>query len=489
MDPGPSDVEPMQVGHTSLTPEERERPRRRNLWLSCGWLGHFLADWTLKRGSSSVGEELLVSTSPSKTSSFLNRPRCLVKLLFPGTSQVLSPLIDSGADADFIDEGLARRMRINRVPLPEPVPARALNGHLLGMVTHQTEPVKLLMSGNHHETIQFHLLPSPHIPLILGYPWLQHHNPHVDWLPGTILGWSAFCHRVCLKQAAAPQRSAPSIAPPDLTKVPCEYHDLGEVFCKTKATSLPPHCPYDCAIDLLPGTFPPKGRLYSLSGPEREAMETYINDSLAAGIVHPSSSPAGPGFFFVKKKDKSLRLCIDYRGLNDITVKNRYPLPLMTTTFELLQGAKVFTKLDLQNAYHLVRIRERDEWKTDFNTPTGHYEYLVMPFGLTNAPVVFQELVNDVLRDLLNISVFFYLDDILIFYKSMQEHVQHVKAVLQRLLENSLFVKAEKCEFHVSTVSFLGYIIAEGRLQMDPLRSWLSPPGRSQKQGNSSNAF
>ncbi len=123
---------------------------------------------------------------------------------------------------------------------------------------------------------------------------------------------------------------------------------------------------------------PPRGRLYSLSAPERGALENYLTESLAAGIIVPSSSPAGGGFFFVKKKDGSLRPCIDYRGLNDITVKNRYPLPLMSSAFEILQGAKVFTKLDLRNAYHLVRIKEGDEWKTAFNTPmvtlsTGFY--------------------------------------------------------------------------------------------------------------------
>lgn len=204
--------------------------------------------------------------------------------------------------------------------------------------------------------------------------------------------------------------------------------------------------------------------VYSISGLERGAKETYINDSLAAGIILPLSSPADAGFFFVEKKDKTVRPCIDYRGLNNITVKYRYPLPLMTTAFELLQGARVFAKLDLRNAYHLVRIREGDEWKTAFNTPVGHYEHLVMPFGLTNAPAVFQTLVNDVFRDMLNRYVLVYLDDILIFSRSMEEHIRHVKVVLPRLLENSLFVKAEKCEFHVSSVSFLGYIVAQGSL-------------------------
>ena len=141
-------------------------------------------------------------------------------------------------------------------------------------------------------------------------------------------------------------------------------------------------------------------------------MDDYIRDALASGFIRPSTSPAGAGFFFVGKKDGSLRPCIDYRSLNKITICNRYPLPLMSTAFDLLQGASIFTKLDLRNAYHLVRIRKGDEWKTAFNTPTGHYEYQVMPFGLTNAPAVFQALINDCLRDMINHFVFVYLDDV-----------------------------------------------------------------------------
>lgn len=209
-------------------------------------------------------------------------------------------------------------------------------------------------------------------------------------------------------------------------------------------------------------------------------MDLYIEESLAAGIIRPSTSPAGAGFFFVGKKDGGLRPCIDYRGLNKITIRNRYPLPLMSTAFEMLQGASIFTKLDLRNAYHLVRIRQGDEWKTAFNTPTGHYEYLVMPFGLTNAPAVFQALINDVLRDMLNKFVFVYLDDILIFSNSFQEHVQHVHKVLRHLLDNHLYIKPEKCQFHVSQVKFLGFVIEPGQIQMDPQKiqavvDWPSP--------------
>ncbi len=269
----------------------------------------------------------------------------------------------------------------------------------------------------------------------------------------------------------------------NLSNVPEEYLDLKEVFSKSRAASLPPHRPYDCAIDLVPGMSPPKGRLYSLSVPEREAMEKYISDSLTAGFIRPSSSPAGAGFFFVAKKDGSLRPCIDYRGLNNITVKNTYPLPLMSSAFERLQGASIFTKLDLRNAYHLVRIREGDEWKTAFNTPRGHFEYLVMPFGLSNSPAVFQALVNDVLRDMVDQFIYVYLDDILIFSSSLQEHVQHVRRVLQRLLENGLFVKAEKCAFHAQSVPFLGFIVSPEGVRMDPDRvkavvNWPTPDSR-----------
>ncbi|KAF1389898.1 hypothetical protein PFLUV_G00052310 [Perca fluviatilis] len=141
---------------------------------------------------------------------------------------------------------------------------------------------------------------------------------------------------------------------PDLSAIPSDYHVLREVFRKDLALSLPPHRPYDCEIKLLPDAPLPTSRLYNLSKPERETMESYIRDSLNAGLIRPSSSPVGAGFFFVEKKDKTLRPCIDYRGLNNITVKNRYPLPLINSAFESLQQAKIFTKLDLRNAYHLI---------------------------------------------------------------------------------------------------------------------------------------
>ncbi len=370
---------------------------------------------SVKSQSSSVDRGVLASatvlSSPPKT-----RTTFPAVLRWAGFSVSCSALIDSGAEGNFIDERWAREHDIPPVDLEDTTTVFALDGRVLSTVPRVTIPVSLTVSGNHQETISFYIFQSPFTPIVLGHPWLTQHNPLINWDKGIILSWKLACHINCLV-SAVPAVSSVSVfqdEPGDLSGVPEEYLDLRAVFSRSRATSLPPHRPYDCSIDLLPGTIPPHGKLYSLSAPEREALEKYLTESLAAEIIIPSSSPAGAGFFFVKKKDGSLRPCIDYRGLNDITVKNRYPLLLISSAFEILQGAKIFTKLDLRNAYHLVCIKEGDEWKTAFNMPVGHFEYRVLPFGLVSAPAVFQALVNDVLRDMIN--VFVYLDDILIFF-------------------------------------------------------------------------
>ncbi len=387
-------------------------------------------------------------------------------LSWGGHQHLVQAMIDSGAAGDFLDLSLAKELGIPTQLLPHPQAVTALDGRPLepGRVTEATQSLRLTIH-QHQQEETFYLIDSPEYPVILGHPWLRRHNPWIDWSAGTILSWGSTCHLTCLRPSAPSSEIQESV---DLSRVPSSYHQFKAVFSKSRGTSLPPHRPYDCAIELLPGSCPPRGRIFSLSSPERTAMDTYIKESLAAGIIRTSTSPAGAGFFFVGKKDGGLRPCIDYRGLNKITVRNRYPLPLMATAFELLQGASIFTKLDLRNAYHLVRIRQGDEWKTAFNTPTGHYEYLVMPFGLTNAPAVFQALINDVLRDMLNQFVFVYLDDILIFSGSLEEHEGHVSRVLQRLLDNHLYVKPEKCEFHVTQAQFLGFIITPGHVEMEP---------------------
>ncbi|KAL0195268.1 hypothetical protein M9458_008840, partial [Cirrhinus mrigala] len=241
-------------------------------------------------------------------------------------------------------------------------------------------------------------------------------------------------------------------------EIPAEYRAFQDVFSKKAATLLPPHRPWDCAIDLLPGAQLPKGE---------DIPTEYIAEALKQGFIQPSTSPAASSFFFVGKKDGGLRTCIDYRQLNSQIIQQPYPLPLVTAALEELRGAQVFTKLDLQSAYNLVRIRAGDEWKTAFITPTGHYEYRVMPYGLSISPSVFQTSMHEVFREFLHRFVVVYIDDILIYSRNLAEHCQHVQQVLQKLCNHSLYLKLEKCEFHQPSVQFLGYTISAEGVQMD----------------------
>uniref|UniRef100_A0A8D0D3W8 Retrotransposon gag domain-containing protein n=1 Tax=Sander lucioperca TaxID=283035 RepID=A0A8D0D3W8_SANLU len=337
--PATRDVEePMQLGRARLPPAERWRRRQAGECLYCGNSSHFLASFRVGTLASPVPE--IDPTSPR-----LSLP---ATLQFGSLSLPLSALIDSGAEDNFIDANLVKQANIPLESLPAPINVATIDRQLLAKVTHQTVPVTIVLSGNHSEEIVFKVVAASFSPLILGFPWLSTHNPQIDWKHKTINNWSSFCHSMCLGSAIPPKlEDTPApVKPPDVSGVPKEYLDLAEVFSKTRALSLPPHRPYDCAIELFPGAPLPSSRLYNLSRPEREAMERYIGDSLAAGIIRPSTSPVGAGFFFVDKKDKTLRPCIDFRGLNNITVKNKYPLPLINSAFEPLQGATVFSKLD-----------------------------------------------------------------------------------------------------------------------------------------------
>lgn len=197
-----------------------------------------------------------------------------------------------------------------------------------------------------------------------------------------------------------------------------------------------------------------------MSPPEQKALRVYLDEIIATGKIRPSTSPAAAPILFVPKKDRSLRLCVDYRGLNAVTKKNRYPLPLMDELADATKGATLFTKIDLKNGYNLVRIAEGEEWKTAFRTKYGHFEYLVMPFGLTNAPATFQAMMNTIFADLLDNGVVIYLDDILIYSKTRQEHVSLVQQILSRLRANGLFGNIEKTLWFKEEVEFLGYILS-----------------------------
>ncbi|CAO3619736.1 unnamed protein product [Cunninghamella blakesleeana] len=265
-----------------------------------------------------------------------------------------------------------------------------------------------------------------------------------------------------------------------LVIIPDKYKTLSSVFSKEEANILPQHRKYDMEIRLQEGTSPTWGPIYNLSEPELKALREYLDENLEKGFIKPSKSPAGAPILFVKKKDGSLRLCVDYRSLNKITIKNRYPLPLITEMIDRLKDATVFSKIDLRGAYNLVRIKPGDEWKTAFRTRYGHFEYNVMPFGLSNAPAVFQHMINDIFKDMLDRFVIAYLDDILVYSPNQETHDQHVYQVLERLKEYKLYAKLEKCSFDQQEVEFLGHVISPTGIGMDynkikSIQEWKPP--------------
>ena len=255
-------------------------------------------------------------------------------------------------------------------------------------------------------------------------------------------------------------------APSENSEIPTEYREFDDIFDIKSSESLPPHRPYDLKIELEEGTEPPLGRLYPLSQREQEALRDFLDKQLATGVIQPSSSPYGAPVLFVPKKDGRLRLCVDFRGLNKITKKDRYPLPLISDLLDAPRKAKYYTKLDLAHAYHLVRIAEGDEWKTAFRTRWGSFEWKVIPEGLTNAPAAFQRFINHIFADMVDICVIVYIDDILIYSDTEEEHDEQVREVLRRLRKYRLFCNGKKCFWKVTTVEYLGYILSPNGLTM-----------------------
>ncbi|GJR68091.1 putative reverse transcriptase domain-containing protein [Tanacetum coccineum] len=230
---------------------------------------------------------------------------------------------------------------------------------------------------------------------------------------------------------------------------------------------LPPPRQVEFQIDLVPSVAPVARAPYRLSPSELQELSTQLQELSDKGFIRPSSSPWGAPVLFVKKKDGSFRMCIDYRELNKLTVKNRYPLLRIDDLFDQLQGSRVYSKIDLRSGYHQLRVREEDIPKTAFRTRYGHYEFQVMPFGLTNAPTIFMDLMNQVCKPYLDKFMIVFINDILIYSKSEEEHAEHLKLILELLKKEKLYAKFSKCEFWLSKVQFLGHVIDSEGIHVD----------------------
>jgi len=212
-------------------------------------------------------------------------------------------------------------------------------------------------------------------------------------------------------------------------------------------------------------------KTYNLTPEETKELDSFLDEQLAKGYIRPSKSPMASPFFFVSKKDGKLRPCQDYRYLNEWTIKNAYPLPLISELLDKLKGAKLFTKFDVRWRYNNIRIKKGDEWKAAFKTNKGLFEPTVMFFGMCNSPATFQAMMDSIFKDLITEGlIIVYMDDILIFAKDKRQLDEITRKVLQRLQENDLYLKPEKCSFEKTKIDHLGMIIEEGKISMDPTK-------------------
>lgn len=271
----------------------------------------------------------------------------------------------------------------------------------------------------------------------------------------------------------------------EISKILSEYTD---VFPDELPKGLPPQrIQGDFRIELKEDAKPVKKGLYRMSHTEIEETKRQVEHLLDMGFIRPSKSPWASPVLFASKKDGGLRFCVDYRALNRFTVKNSYPLPRIDNIMDQVGSAKYFSTIDLRSGYHQMRVAPEDIPKTAFNTRYGHYEYTVVPFGLTNAPAAFMNIMNDVFSDFVDKFVMVYLDDILIFSDSWEEHVKHIRLVLERLRKHKLYAKISKCKFGVQEADYLGFVLRAGKLAMNPnktraIEAWETPKTKKELQ-------
>ncbi|KAF5823820.1 putative nucleotidyltransferase, Ribonuclease H [Helianthus annuus] len=409
-------------------------------------------------------------------------------------------LFDSGADTSYVSLKVSQMLKRAPTPLNTKHVVELANGKSLE-ATHIVQGCNLILAG---QTFSIDLIPIVlgSFDIVVGMDWLSKQQaeilckekiiriPRSGQEPlevqgdksGAVVGIISFLKaQKCLRKghttilALVTDASTKEKRIEDIPVV----RDFPQVFPED-LPGLPPHRQVEFQIELAPGAAPIARAPYRLAPTELEELSKQLQELLDKGFIHPSSSPWGAPVLFVKKKDGTFRMCIDYHELNKVTVKNRYPLPRIDDLFDQLQGSSYYSKIDLRSGYHQLRVRDEDVSKTAFRTRYGHYEFLVMPFGLTNAPAVFMDLINRVCKPYLDKFVIVFIDNILIYSKSQEEHEQHLRLILELLRKEQLYAKFSKCDFWLCEVHFLGHLVNKEGIHVDPskldsIRNWPAP--------------
>nr|CAD39388.2 OSJNBb0016B03.9 [Oryza sativa Japonica Group] len=371
-------------------------------------------------------------------------------------------LFDSGASHSFISVPFVGKNQLGVERLRNPLLITTPGGVMTAKYYSPAVPIEIQGIPFPSDLI---LLDTKNLDVILGMNWLAQFQGVVD------------CARRTVTLYRGPEQPVVFFAPPTsvrsselhqigLSKIPI-VREFGDVFPEELPGMLPKR-EIEFRIDLAPGTTPLYKRPYRMAANELAEVKKQLEELKEKGYIRPSTSPWGAPVIFVEKKDKTKRMCVDYRALNEVTIKNKYPLPRIDDLFDQLKGATVFSKIDLRSGYHQLRIREEDIPKTAFTTRYGLYEFTVMSFGLTNAPAFFMNLMNKVFMEYLDKFVVVFIDDILIYSQSEEDHQQHLRLVLGKLREHQLYAKLSKCEFWLSEVKFLGHVISAKGVAVDP---------------------
>jgi len=406
-------------------------------------------------------------------------------------------LIDSGAADNFISEELVKiaNLQVENIRV---INVAVANG-AIEQIRFKTKPVAINIQG-FTDKICCKVLRMRKKRIILGLPWLKQHNPLIDWQENSIhfpaQSLSIYqedkqdgeedevtlAELLEFKEKQIDECWVVSIAQQGSQEASNEIKRLKQEFAHLftdENPELPPKREFSHRIDT--GSSKPVFRnSYRMSPLELDTLKAQLDELLKLGYIETSSSPWASPVLFVKKKDGSLRLCVDYRALNAVTVKNRYPIPRVDEILDKLKDAAFFSKLDLKSGYHQVLLDDVDKEKTAFNTLFGQYQYKVLPFGLTNAPPAFMSLMNEMFKEHLNKFILIYLDDILIFSKTREQHLEHIREALKILEKNKFYLNSAKCEFEKEEIEFLGHVVGGNEVTPAPakarcIREWPAP--------------
>jgi hypothetical protein len=391
-------------------------------------------------------------------------------------------LFDSGATHDFISKAYTQKHNLPIAHTHTPYKISTPGGNIITKQVILSIPLNL--AGKLYKTSLI-ILDGQGIDVILGMSWMKEHKALLDTAT-RIVQLSTPAHGMVTLQLSSLAIVAPSVqhtTTQNLEDVPVA-REFPDVF-PDDLPGMPPDRDVESTIELQPGTTPISRQPYKMTPKELAELKVQLKELLDKGYIHPTSSPWGCPALFVKKKDQSLRLSVNYQPLNIVTIKNKYPLPHIDILFDQLVSVKIFSKVNVCSGYHQIKIRPEDILKAAFSTRYDLYEYLVMSFGLTNALAHFMYLMNSVFMPELDKFVVVFIDDILIFSKNEEEHAQYLRVILQRLHDHQLYAKFSKCAFWLKEVPFLGHVISAEGIAVDPSKvqevlEWKAPKSVTQ---------